>query len=169
VVTYDGALPVRVSCKMKTAAHLRDEYGAEAAGTQQRCAVMARSLQADAVARLRQAGLHDAARRAADFVVEDIEPYITGRAYLASHALSERDAAGRIHLKTPGLFQDYDSWITPLLPAILQGQSYCHVPTVEYLVALARGERPPGMIVTTDDDAAAAPSPAAPTSATPTP
>ena len=154
VVTYDGALPVRVSCKLKTAAHLRAEFGTEAAGTQQRCAAMTRSLQTEAVARLRDAGLHDAARRAAGFVVEDVEPYITGRAYLASYALSERGAAGGVQLKSPGLFQDYDSWITPLLPAILQGQSYCHVPTVEYLVALARDERSPGMIVTTDDDAA---------------
>jgi pimeloyl-ACP methyl ester carboxylesterase len=159
VVTYDGALPMRVSCKMKTAAHLRDEYGADAAGAQQQCAAMVRSLRDEAVARLRAANLHDAATAAAAFVVDETPPYITGRAYLASYAQSERDAAGRIHLAAPGLFQDYESWITPLLPAILQGQSYCHVPTIEYLTALARGEREPGMVLTTEDGAAATPRP----------
>lgn len=153
VVTYAGATPIVVSCKLKTAAHLRAEYGAEAAGEQRRCADMTRTLQAAAVARLRAAGLADAADRAAAFVVDDDEPYLTGRAYLADFRLSETAADGRIHLKSPGLFQDYDSWITPLLPKIVQGQSYCHVPTVEYITALASGALQPGTVVTTADDA----------------
>jgi pimeloyl-ACP methyl ester carboxylesterase len=165
IVTYQGATPIRVSCKMKTAAHLRSEYGAETATTQQSCAAMARSLQADAVSRLRAANLHDAAKRAAELIIDDTEAYATGRAYLASYPLSERDAAGRIHLSVPGLFQDYDSWFTPLLPRIVQGQSYCHVPTSEYLSALARGEQQPGMIVTTDSDASVAPPTPQPTAA----
>ena len=157
IVTYDGATPIRVSCKMKTAAHLRAEFGDEAATQQQGCAAMARSLQADAVARLRASNLHDAARRAADLIIDDTEAYATGSAYLASYALSERDAAGRTHLNVPGLFQDYDSWFTPLLPKIVQGQSYCHVPTTEYLIGLASGEFEPGRIVTTEGDASVKP------------
>jgi pimeloyl-ACP methyl ester carboxylesterase len=157
IVTYDGTTPVRVSCKMKTAAHLRNEYGAEAATQQQSCAAMARSLQAEAVSRLRAANLHDAAKRAAQLIIDETEAYATGSAYLASYALSERDAAGRIRLSVPGLFQDYDRWFTPLLPKIVQGQSYCHVPTSEYLIALAKGEVQPGMIVTTGSDASVTP------------
>lgn len=168
IVTYDGATPIRVSCKMKTAAHLRAEYGAEAATLQQSCAAMARSLQSDAVSRLRAANLHDAAKRAAELIIDDTEAYATGRAYLASYALSERDATGRIHLSVPGLFQDYDSWFTPLLPKIVQGQSYCHVPTSEYVIALAQGEQQPGMIVTTDSNASVTPARAAPIAAPPT-
>lgn len=153
IVTYAGSMPIVVSCKLKSAAHLRDEYGEEAAGEQRRCADMTRSLQAEAVARLRDSGRAEAAERAAAFVVEEAEPYLTGSAYLADFRPSTRAADGRIHLHSPGLFQDYESWITPLLPKIVQGQSYCHLPTVEYLIALASGELEPGTVVTTDDDA----------------
>lgn len=157
VVTYRDTTPIMVSCKVKSAAHLRAEYGEEAAGEQRRCADLARSLQAEAVARLRAAGDTAAAERAAAFVVEDAEPYLTGSAYLADFLLSERRADGRVVLRSPGLFQDYDSWITPLLPKIVQGQSYCHLPTAEYLVALATGALAPGTRVTTDDDAPVTP------------
>jgi pimeloyl-ACP methyl ester carboxylesterase len=153
VVTYSGATPIVASCKLKTAAHLRAEYGPEAAGEQRRCADMTRSLQQLAIARLRAAGRADAAERAAALVVDADEPYLTGRAYLADFRPSEKSADGSVHLKSPGLFQDYDSWITPLLPEIVQGQSYCHVPTAEYIAALASGELEPGTRVTTADDA----------------
>jgi pimeloyl-ACP methyl ester carboxylesterase len=156
-VTYAGARPIRASCKMKTAAHLRAVYGAEAAGSQGSCADMTRLLQAQAVAALRDAGRTEAADKAAGFVIDEQEPFVTGRAFLAEYRLSYEGTDGRLHLSSPGLFQDYDSWITPLLPKIVQGQSYCHVPTPEYLVALASGEIPPGTLVTTADDAAVTP------------
>lgn len=157
VVTYDGALPIRVSCKLKTAAHLRAVYGATAAGEQHGCPELTRALLAEAVARLQQAGKLDAAGKAASFAVDADEPYVTGGAYLEPYPLSHRGADGRVHLRSVGLFQDYDSWITPLLPEILKGQCYCHWPTTEYLMALATGSLAPGTLVTTEDDAPATP------------
>ncbi len=157
VVSYDGALPIRISCKMKTAAHLRAEYGEKAAGMQRSCPDMTRVLQAQAVETLRSTGRAAAADKAAGFVVDEDEPYVAGRSFLASYALSERAADGRVHLRSIGLYQDYDSWITMLLPKFLQGQSYCHVPTMEYLVALATDAVQPGTIVTTEDGASVAP------------
>ena len=157
VVTYDGARPIRVSCKMKTAAHLRAVYGESAAGRQRGCPDMTRALQAEAVAQLRGANQAESAAKAAQFVVESDEPFVTGSAYLKAYPLSHLGPDGRVHLRSIGLFQDYDSWITPLLPEILQGQSYCHLPTVEYLVALATGAMAPGAIVTTEDDAVVVP------------
>jgi hypothetical protein len=161
VVTYDGARPIRVSCKMKTAAHLRAVYGESAAGTQRGCPDMTRAVQSDAVAQLRSANEVAAAQEAAQFVVDADAPFVTGGAYLKAYPLSHRGADGRVHLRSIGLFQDYDSWITALLPEILQGQSYCHLPTVEYLVALATGAMAPGTIVTTEDDAVVTPATAA--------
>ncbi|RMF94617.1 MAG: hypothetical protein D6727_12440, partial [Gammaproteobacteria bacterium] len=98
-----------------------------------------------------------AAERAAAIVVDDNEPYITGRSYLADFQLSYRGDDGKVHLNSPGLFQDYDSWITMFLPEKVQGQSYCHLPTVEYIKALATGEMQPGTLVTTADDAPVTP------------
>ncbi len=161
VVTYDGARPIRVSCKMKTAAHLRAVYGESAAGAQQGCPDVTRALQADAVAQLRSADQLEAAAKAERFVVQADEPFVTGRAYLKAYPLSHRGPDGRLHLRSIGLFQDYDSWITLLLPEFLEGQSYCHLPTVEYLVALATGAMAPGTVVTTEDGAVVTPRAAA--------
>ncbi|MFO1426421.1 MAG: hypothetical protein U1F11_05505 [Steroidobacteraceae bacterium] len=152
-MTYADAIPVRVSCKLKTAAQLRAVYGAGAAGAQHGCPDMTRALQAQAVETLRRTERAAAAEVAAGFVVDEDPPYVTGSSFLASYPLSERGADGRVHLRSIGLFQDYDRWYTALLPKFLQGQSYCHLPTVEYLVALASGAMAPGTIVTTDDTA----------------
>lgn len=157
VVTYDGARPIMVSCKVKTAAHLRAAYGTKAAGDQLFCPEITRRVRAQAVAELKEAGLDAAAAKAAAFVVDDNEPYVTGRSYLADFQLSSRGEDGRVHIASPGLFQDYDSWITSLLPEQVQGQSYCHLATVDYLKALATGAMAPGTVVTTVDDAPVTP------------
>jgi hypothetical protein len=64
---------------------------------------------------------------------------------------------GKVHLASPGLFQDYDSWYTSILPERVQGQLYCHIPTVAYLKALATGARAPGTVVTTGEGATVRP------------
>ena len=157
VVTYAGQVPIMVSCKLKTSAHLRATYGPAAAGEQRFCPAVTRELLATAVGVLRQSNDAGAADRAAAFVIDNDEPYMTGRDYLAPFPLSYRSADGAIHLSSHGLFQDYDSWITAVLPRQVQGQSYCHLATVEYLTALARGEIEPGTVVTTADDAPVVP------------
>ena len=156
VVTYAGSRPIVVSCKVKTAAHLRAVFGAGAAGKQLFCPDVTRQLRAQAVAELRQAN-QPAAAQAAALVIDNPEPYITGQAYLADFQISYRAPDGAVHLNSPGLFQNYDSWITPFLPEIFQGQSYCHLPTVEYIKALAMGEMKPGTVVTTGDNASVKP------------
>ncbi len=157
VVTYAGKLPIMVSCKVKTAAHLRATYGPLAAGDQRFCPAVTRELLATTVGALRQDNEAEAAERAAAFVVDEDEPYVTGRDYLADFPLSYRGADGAVHISSHGLFQDYDSWITVILPRQVEGQSYCHLATVEYLTALARGEMEPGTVVTTADDAPVVP------------
>lgn len=74
VVTYVGTDPVRVSCKLKTAAHIRAVYGDAAAGAQRSCPDITRVLQAEAVGRLRGANQAEAATRAAQFIVDADDP-----------------------------------------------------------------------------------------------
>jgi hypothetical protein len=152
VVTYQGQLPIVVSCKVKTSAHLRANYGEDAAGEQQFCPEMTRRMQSLAVAELRATN-PAAADKAAAFVVDEIEPYVTGQSYLGDFQPAYLGEDGAIHLSAPGLFQDYDSWIRYILPERVVGQSYCHLPTVEYMKALATGSMQPGITVTTVDDA----------------
>ena len=78
---------------------------------------------------------------------------MTGRDYLADFELSYVDDDGAIHLSSPGLFHDYDSWTTWILPEIVEGQAYCHIATASYIKSLAIGEMEPGTLITTADDA----------------
>ncbi len=153
VVTYAGQLPIVVSCKVKTAAHLRAAYGARAAGRQRACWQVAQWTRDTAVAQLQRDGNPAAATRAAALVIDRNAPYVTGRAYLGDFQSIYRGTDGAAHLNSPGLFQDYDSWITALLPRAVQGQSYCHLATVAYVKAVATERMKPGATITTHDDA----------------
>ncbi len=157
VVTYRGKTPVMVSCKVKGSAHLRSAYGEDAAGEQLYCPDVARALQAQSVAGLKLAGLDAAAERAAAIVIDNNEPYVAGSQYLADFELSYVDDGGKVHVQSPGLFHDYDSWTTWILPEIVEGQVYCHLATPAYYSALATGEMKPGTLITTVDDAPVTP------------
>jgi hypothetical protein len=156
-VTYRGQQPIMVSCKVKGAAHIRAAFGADAAGEQRYCPSVTRMAQAEAVAGLRAEGLAEAADKAAAFVVDDNEPFLTGREYLTEFQLSYVGDDGAIHLSSPGLFHDYDSWTTWILPAKFEGQVYCHLATVGYIKSLATGAMEPGTTITTGDDAPVTP------------
>ena len=156
VVTYRGQRPIMVSCKVKTAAHLRAAYDENAAGEQGYCPEITRRVHAQAVTELR-AENPAAADNAEAFVIDENEPYMTGRDYLSDFELSYIGEDGAVHFNSPGLFQNYDSWFTWILPKQFQGQSYCHLATVEYMKALATGEMEPGTVITTADDAPVTP------------
>lgn len=157
VVTYSGQTPIMVSCKVKGAAHLRSAYGADAAGEQFYCPDVALKLKEQAIAQLREEQLEDAAANASGFVVVDNEPFMTGQQYLSDFELSFVGEDGAVHINSPGLFHDYDSWTTWILPEKFEGQVYCHLATVEYIKALATGAMEPGTTMTTADDAPVTP------------
>ena len=157
VVTYRGERPVMVSCKVKGAVHIRAVYGEAAAGEQRYCPDLTRMVQAQAIAELRQENLPAAAEKVQALVVDENEPFMTGRDYLADFPLSYVGEDALVHLNSPGLFHDYDSWTTWILPENFEGQVYCHIATVAYLKALAMGEMEAGTIMTTADDAPVVP------------
>lgn len=156
VVSYRGSLPVVVSCKVKGSAHLRAAYGEDAAGEQRFCPELTRAVLAQAVAELRTTD-PEAGDRAAAFVVDEIEPYMTGQSYLGDFQPAYVGEDGAVHLSAPGLFQDYDSWIRYLFPERVVGQVYCHLPTTDFIKALATGAAEPGLTLTTADDAQVTP------------
>jgi len=166
VVTYRGQTPIMVSCKVKGAAHLRSAFGEDVAGEQFYCPDVAARLREQAVAELEQLGLSEAAAKAKEFVLVDNEPYTTGRSYLADFELSYVGDDGRIHINSPGLFQDYDSWVIWILPEKFEGQVYCHLATVNYIKALATGEMKSGTKIGTTDDAPVTPGAPLPSSET---
>jgi len=157
VVTYAGAMPIMVSCKIKGAAHIRSAYGEDAAGEQLYCPDVERVLREQAVAGLKLAGLSEAAAKAEALVIDNNEPYMTGQDYLSDFELSYVGPDGSVHIQSPGLFHDYDSWTSWILPEKFEGQAYCHLATPAYLSALATGQMEPGTQMTTADDAPVTP------------
>ena len=152
VVTYAGDMPIIVSCKVKTADHLRAEYGEDAAGKQRYCPEVTKITLQQAINELQEQN-PEAAATAETFVVEETEPYATGQSYLSDFEPTYRDTDGSIHINTPGLQTDWENWIFWLLPNRLRGQTYCHLPTVDYLKAIATDEMEVGAVIHTRDDA----------------
>lgn len=157
VVSYAGATPIMVSCKIKGAAHIRSAYGEDAAGEQLFCPDVVQVLRTQAVAGLKLAGLTEAAAKAGAMVIDNNEPFMTGRDYLADFELSYVGPDGSVHIQSPGLFHDYDGWSTWILPEKFEGQAYCHLATPAYISALATGRMEPGTRMTTADDAPVTP------------
>ena len=153
VVTYDDKRAIAVSCKVKTADHIRAVYGDEAAGEQLYCPSVTEVLKAQAVAELERENPPEVAERARGFIVEQNEPYMMGSSYLADFQLSYVGDDGAIHLNSPGLQTNWEDSLLWIMPNRLRGQTYCHLPTVSYIKALATGALEPGTVITTVDDA----------------
>jgi len=153
VVTYDEKRAIAVSCKVKTADHLRATYGEDAAGEQKYCPSVTEQLKAQAIAELEVDNPQSVVEKAQAFIVDQNEPYMMGSSYLADFDLSYVDADGQIHLNSPGLQTNWDDWVIWVMPNRLRGQTYCHLPTVSYIKALATGAIEPGTVLQTVDDA----------------
>lgn len=157
IVSYRGQTPVMVSCKIKGSSHIRAVHGEDKAGEQLFCPDVTSALREQTVAELLAAGEAGVADKVAAFVLDDNEPFMTGREYLADFELSYVGDDGAIHLRSHGLFHDFDSWTSWILPERVEGQVYCHLPTPAYMQALATGAMEPGTLMTTADDAQVAP------------
>jgi hypothetical protein len=152
VVSYSGEMPVIVSCKIKAADHLQSEYGEDAAGKQRFCPEISKLALQQAITQL-QTENPAAAEAASQFIVDDTEPYSTGQSYLGDWQAISRDAEGVTRVTTPSLQTNWENWMFWILPDRLRGQTYCHIPTVNYLKAVASGTVEPGATMTTADDA----------------
>ena len=153
VVTYDEKRPVMVSCKVKTADHIRDVYGEDAAGEQGRCSTITAMVKEQAIAELEVDNPDEVVARAKAFVIDDNEPYVTGRSYLADFELSYVGEDGAVHFNSFGLQVDWDDWMFWIMPNRVRGQTYCHIATVPYMKAVATGALEPGTVMTTEDNA----------------
>ena len=153
VVTYDEKRPVMVSCKIKAADHIRAVHGEDAAGEQGNCADVTKRVKAQAIAELEVDNPDNVVEKAKLFVIDVNEPFTTGRSYLSDFELSFEGDDGNIHFNSPGLQVNWDDWKYWIMPNMIRGQTYCHIPTVSYMKAVATGAVEPGTVMTTADDA----------------
>ena len=156
VVYYEGSMPIVVSCKVKTADHLIAEYGEDAAGKQRYCPEISRLVVEQAAVEL-EADNPEAAAAARAIVIEPTEPYATGQSYLSDFQSITRTADGGLSIFSPGLQTDWENWMFWIMPDRIRGQTYCHLPTVEYVKAVVTGQLEPGQTIHTRDDAPTVP------------
>jgi hypothetical protein len=133
-----------ISCKMKTADHVRTEYGADQAGEEGACT----RLHERTLAAVR-AAFTSAERRRLRFdqgravVLDPDEVATMGVEWLKPHLLAYAGADGALHLRAKGMRND---WLDPRSasrPVQFRGTRYCHVIAPSYLRALLLGEAPP--------------------------
>jgi hypothetical protein len=142
VALDDRGRPKMVSCKVKSADHIRDEYGEDAAGEQRPCRDITLMVQGN-VARKLESEDPTLAETVRFYVIEPDEPFTTGSAYLTPFPLTFQGADGALHIHTQSLQIDWLNYKWILMPYILRGQTYCHLITPEHMEALARGEAQP--------------------------
>lgn len=131
-----------VSCKVKSADHIRSEYGADAAGPQRYCREITVMVHAEVVAKL-EADEPELAATVRGYIIEPDEPQPTGAMYLSDFPLAFADGDGNLHINTQSLQVNWDDWHFWIMPNVLRGQTYCHIITPEYLEALGRGQVQP--------------------------
>ena len=142
VTLDDRGEPKMISCKIKAADHIRDEYGDDKAGEQRPCRDITLMIQANVASKLEPVDPALAATVRA-YVIEPDEPFNTGRAYLTSFPLTFRGDDGKLHIHTQSLQIDWTDYTWILMPYTLRGQTYCHLIAPEHVEALARGEAQP--------------------------
>ncbi len=142
VTLDDQGRPKMISCKVKSADHIRSEYGDDAAGDQRYCREITVMVHAEVVARL-EADEPELAATVRGYIIEPDEPQPTGAMYLSPFPLAFADGDSNLHINTQSLQVDWDDWRSWIMPNVLRGQTYCHLITPEHLEALARGQAQP--------------------------
>ncbi len=135
--------PLRVSCKMKSADHLRAEFGNQAAGEERQC----REVNRDTVARVYASLREDERRRLAlpanRIVLVADEAARTGASFTSGTDRVWIDADGRLNLQALSIRVDWNDWLWRWMPDRFRGQHSCHFIAPEYLRALVLGEAEP--------------------------
>jgi hypothetical protein len=146
-VTRDASgMPVGVSCKTKSADHLRSVHGAAAAAdptvpaNQHSCRDLHREMIREIVAQLspaERAQLREPPQRV--MLDADVLRY-TGSQWVKSSAEAYRGEDGRLHLRAAALFAEWEDWRWKIMPESWRGNHYCHLLAPEYIRTLMRGE-----------------------------
>ena len=133
--------PKMISCKMKTADHIRTEYGPDAVGEEGLCSDVNRMTLArvlESVSARERRKLKFAAGTRVVFDADEVTD--NGPIWLAPFPMASLGADGALHLKSKAMRND---WLDPKLanaPARFKGTRYCHLIAPPYLLGILRGD-----------------------------
>lgn len=129
--------PKMISCKMKTADHIRAEYGADQSGGDTSCAALNERTTQAVLAALTPAERRKLAFDGGRNVVYDPDFVTTdGLTWLAPFEVARVDDDGVLHIASKGMKND---WLDPKLANAAErfkGTRYCHLIAPEYLKRL---------------------------------
>lgn len=139
----------QLSCKTKSADHLRSGYGAAAvrapgaAPADHSCL----SLHRDMVNEVWR-GLSPAERAAAphppwQVMLEADSASYTGSSWIKARSAAFIGADRRLHLRSAGLFAEWEDWRWKLMPKSFRGNHYCHLVAPERIRRLMLGLETP--------------------------
>jgi hypothetical protein len=129
-----------ISCKMKTADHLRTEYGDSAAGEEGTCAMLNEHTLQSVLAQLKgQRGIRVGYDRGRKVVFESEALTTMGPEWLAPYEIAWQGPDGALHIKSKAMRND---WLDPRYlnaPPRFRGTRYCHLIAPDYLRRLLSG------------------------------
>lgn len=136
--------PLEISCKTKSADHLRAVHGAQAARDPalppRSCVdihrVMVNEIWSTLDERQRAAAVFPPTRI---MLVADVMRY-TGSGWIGSPAETYVAADGRLRLRAAALYAEWEDWRWKIMPKSFRGNHYCHLVAPERIRALMLGE-----------------------------
>lgn len=158
--------PVMISCKLKSADHLNETFGAGTAGPPGECRDMNLLTYERVVSRLTArsgkqppAVIFDPDQTVGDGADAGPDAGMGGPEWLKPFEMTLRDADGRLHVRSKGFRVD---WLDPRFsraPARFRGVQYCHFIAPSHLEDLLTGAAEPGVLVGIDVSDRPAPAP----------
>jgi hypothetical protein len=142
--------PVMVSCKLKSADHLNEAFGAGTSAGNGRCQDMNRLTWDRVRATLDAGNVAPVAFDPAEEVRNTENPGMTGPDWLKPYEMTWRDEAGVLHLRSKGFRVDWTDPRFAAMPGRFRGVQYCHLVAPEYLARLVTGKVQPGVTVGRD-------------------
>jgi hypothetical protein len=140
-----AGLPQQLSCKTKSADHLRAVHGAAAARDPALAPRSCRNLQREIVMQvwfsLDDATRATAAQRPAQIMLQADVTSMTGSSWVKTPSAVSTDAQGRVNLRASALFAEWEDWRWKMMPESFRGNHYCHFVAPERVRALMTGRR----------------------------
>ncbi|MEQ1802355.1 MAG: hypothetical protein ABL989_10560 [Gammaproteobacteria bacterium] len=143
----DPARPVMVSCKLKSADHLNEAFGAGTSAGNGRCQDMNRLTYDRVRAALGAVNVEPVVFDAAEEVRNTENPGMTGPDWLKPYEMTWRDTSGVLHLRSKGFRVDWTDQQFAAMPGRFRGVQYCHLVAPEYLARLVTGKVKAGVSV----------------------
>jgi hypothetical protein len=145
-VTYADAArrePLRVSCKMKSADHLRAEYGATAAAGERQCREVNRDTAARVYGSLSESERERLVVPPGRLLLSEDGEALTGAGFTRGADTVRFAPDGRLAIRALSIRVDWEAWWWAWMPERFRGQHSCHFIAPEYLRRIVLGEAQP--------------------------